>query len=272
MMRSIYLLCVFVVMVLSAPAYATKYVQWTEGNEVIIPVFKNLPEDKKIKFPEPVALGVTSAFKQHYRYQNIGTVVYLRPKNSEKTPSAIRIMAKGQKTANTYIMVIKKSSNNLDAEPVEVLVAASSSGAARGVVKNPLLVKRQEITPVELVRYASQQLYAPQYAIEQISGVKVAPLDSSESYDFIYPGNELQLRAVAAFTSGRYTVTALSAKNKSLFVPVTVDVPRLSSRINAVASSNQHSTLGITQQDNQTAIYVVTIGPLRTNLKVGGLK
>ena len=254
----------------SADAFATKYVQWTEGSEVPVAVYLQIAEDKKIKFPEPVALGVTPAFKQFYRYQNLGTVIYLMPKSPLKTPSAIRLMAKGQKTNNTYILVVRGSNNEMDSEPVDILVgSASGRKEIDGYThQSSLLRTKQAVTPVALVRYASQQLYAPSHAIEHLNGVKTSPLDASENLDFLYPGNGLSVSPIAAFTAGNYTVTALKVRNKSSHLPVTIQLEKFATRINGVSVSSQHKSLGVSLENSETAVYVVTVGDLRTNLRV----
>ena len=262
----------FVGLLVASAAHATKFVQWQDGAEITVPVYEQIAEDKKIKFPEPVALGVTRAFKQYYRYQNIGSVIYLKPVSPGKTPAAIRVMAKGQKTQNTYILMVRKSSAELDAEPVEVLVSANTRSTDSYLPRNGLLSQKPEVTPVQLVRYASQQFYAPKYAIEPVAGVRMAPLDSDDNYDFLYPSNALSIRPIAAFTSGAFTVTALSVENKSSHLSVEIHKELFASRVNGVGVVTQHPTLGVTERDNRSAVYIVTHGDLRTNLKVGGVQ
>jgi hypothetical protein len=245
--------------------HAEEFVQFVEGQEiqVHVPFIPNV--DKTLVFEEPVAVGVTQAFKEAIRVQVLGQNVYFTAR--QFTDRTFRISAKGQKTQKTYILTVKITKSQLDAEALRIVSKVQSRASDA-----PLFgVSTKDVTPVELVRFVSQSLFAPKYAIEPLNGVRAVPLSLPDSLDWLYEGNGLEIKPLIAFKAGRWTVTALSAVNKSTVRGIdTLNMMSVYSRVNGYGAVSQHRSLGVSPEDNSTVIYIVTEGDLANALRVGG--
>ena len=155
------------------------------------------------------------------------------------------------------------SKDQKDIEQVTVVWSEPGSEAKRSITKLP------DVTPVQLVRFVSQSLYAPRYAIEPLKGARAVALKLPASMDFIYEGSALQIKPLLAFKAGKWTVTAFEAVNKSVHQPIQIDLMNIYSRVSAYAALSQHSFVGTTESDNKTVIYVVTEGDFANFLNVG---
>ncbi len=227
--------------------------------KVRVPLIQN--GEKKVFFEEPVAVGVTAVFKEHFRLQVIGNSIYIQPLKA--TDRVFRIAAKGQKTQRSYVLAVTVSKDQKDIEQVTVVWSEPGSEAKRSIAKLP------DVTPVQLVRFVSQSLYAPRYAIEPLKGARAVALKLPASMDFIYEGSALQIKPLLAFKAGKWTVTAFEAVNKSVHQPIQIDLMNIYSRVSAYAALSQHSFVGTTESDNKTVIYVVTEGDFANFLNIG---
>lgn len=266
-MKNLVVLVLFVVLDCSHVS-AVEFAKWSEGTDVRVAIYIDAADDKKVEFPEPVALGVTESFKSAYRFQNIGSQVYIRAL-SKKAMKPIRVLAKGQKTSNVYVLRVETTANEHDAEDVKILITNDVSSVSRSSAGG-VRQRTPAVTPIMLVRYASQQFYAPRHAQEAISGVRISPLDDSEDFSFIYGRGGLQIRPLASFTYGTLTVTALKAKNVSQLQNHRIDKTSFTRRIKGIGVVTQHDMLGVDEENNQTVVYIVTNGDLRANLILGG--
>ncbi len=227
--------------------------------QVRVPLMQNV--EKKVFFEEPVAVGVTASFKEHFRLQVIGNNIYIQP--LKPTERVFRLSAKGQKTQRSYVLSVVVTKDPKDAEQVTVVWSAP------GNEPKPTIVKLPDVTPVQLVRFVSQNLYAPKYAIEPLKGARAIALSLPASMDFIYEGSELHIKPLLAFRAGKWTVTAFEAVNKSVHKPVQIDLMNIYSRVSAYAAVAQHNFVGTTESDNKTVFYVVTEGDFANFLNVG---
>jgi len=252
---------VLMLMVFSCLLHGEDFQSVNQSTEVKIrvPLIQNT--DKKVLFEEPVAVGVTPSFKAHFRLQVVGNSMYIQPlKPSDRV---FRVVAKGQKTQRSYVLAVTVSKDPKDVEQITVMWSEPGSEP------KPALAKTPDVTPVQLVRFVSQNLYAPKYAIEPLKGARAVALNLPTSMDFIYEGAALQIKPLLAFRAGKWTVTAFDAVNKSIHEPVNIDLMNIYSRVNAYAAVSQHSFVGTTEFDNKTVIYVVTEGDFANFLNVG---
>lgn len=248
----------------SLTTFADEYVFWEQGGDiaVMVPLVKGA--DKKIVFDEPVTLGVPSDFKRFYRPQIVESVVYLTP--LLKTDKKHRVFAKGLTSNRTYILVVENSSSETAAETL--IINIKPSPRKRNVFSNSTYA--DDISEVNLVRYASQNLYAPKHAIENLKGVKLVGLALPSRMDWIYEGSILEIKPIVSYKSSLLTVTAFEIKNKNPSEPISIDVMKIFSRVEAVSAVVQHEVLGVRGSDNKSALYIVTEGTLASKLKVRG--
>lgn len=252
-----------IVMMHFQPVAATEIQRVNEGIEIVVNVPVLAGSEKKVLFEEPVALGVTASFKDAFRIQSFGNSVYFQAKKA--TEKSFRIMAKGQHTQRTYILNIAVSAK-ASPETINVLWESASDSELR---QKQSKLQSSKITAVELVRFVSQSLFAPKFAIEPLPGARLVPLGLPENMDFIYEGSPLSIKPLLAYKAGQWTVTAFEAVNKSRTDVVEIDVMKIYSRVNAYGALAQHEYVGTSMDDNKTVIYVVTQGDFVHQLNVG---
>ena len=253
----------FVLMMFVSVVNAETVVEANDGDEirVVVPFVKNL--DKKIIFEEPVAIGATGAFKNVIRTQSIGNTVYFTAKTT--SDRRFRIVGKGQQSKKVYTLLVSVSERADDVDAIRVVSPGKAFGLTRSAGKS-------EVTPIELVRFVSQTLFSPSYAIEPLSGVRMVGHSLPDDLDFLYEGASLDISPIRAYRAGKWTVTALKVTNKSQFEEhsLTPDgLMKIYPRVNAEGVVSQHKYLGISKDDNSSVIYIVTQGALAKNLKVG---
>jgi hypothetical protein len=250
--------------VFAVNAYAEKFILWEEGSDITVKVPFTKGTDKKIRFVEPVSFGVPTDFKRYYRTQIVGSMVYLTPLVS--TDKKHRVFAKGIKTGRIFILVIENSTDLSDSEDLVVNIAKPAQRKSRRLGR----YGSKQLSEVQLVRYASQKLYAPKYAMETIKGVKLEQLSLPDRMDWLYEGSGLDIKPIVAYSSGDLNVTAFEIKNKNPYQKISINLMNIFSRVDAVGASVQHETLGVTASDNSSALYIVTEGSLVNKLKVRG--
>ncbi|EKC2694511.1 TIGR03749 family integrating conjugative element protein, partial [Salmonella enterica] len=115
-----------------------------------------------------------------------------------------------------------------------------------------VLVKRA------LTRYAAQTLYAPLRTVEALPGIHPLPLRLPAHITTLYPSEPLDIRPLAAWGRGEYSVVALRVRNTGNGKVVT-DPRVLAGRF--VAATFQHRWLGPAgQPEDTTTLYLVMQG------------
>ncbi|EKL1667357.1 TIGR03749 family integrating conjugative element protein, partial [Salmonella enterica] len=112
--------------------------------------------------------------------------------------------------------------------------------------------------PVVLTRYAAQTLYAPLRTVEALPGIHPLPLRLPAHITTLYPSEPLDIRPLAAWGRGEYSVVALRVRNTGNGKVVT-DPRALAGRF--VAATFQHRWLGPAgQPEDTTTLYLVVQG------------
>ncbi|EJA5030794.1 TIGR03749 family integrating conjugative element protein, partial [Salmonella enterica] len=112
--------------------------------------------------------------------------------------------------------------------------------------------------PVVLTRYAAQTLYAPLRTVEALPGIHPLPLRLPAHITTLYPSEPLDIRPLAAWGRGEYSVVALRVRNTGNGKVVT-DPRVLAGRF--VAATFQHRWLGPAgQPEDTTTLYLVMQG------------
>ncbi|EOV0254179.1 TIGR03749 family integrating conjugative element protein, partial [Salmonella enterica] len=142
-----------------------------------------------------------------------------------------------------------------------------SSGVEAGSVGNrhkaATPASRQDVKlngplPVVLTRYAAQTLYAPLRTVEALPGIHPLPLRLPAHITTLYPSEPLDIRPLAAWGRGEYSVVALKVRNTGNGKVVT-DPRALAGRF--VAATFQHRWLGPAgQPEDTTTLYLVVQG------------
>lgn len=254
----------FLLLIFSTPSSSTLFVEGGEGSDIVVKVPFAKNTDKKVVFDEPVALGVTSSFQKVIRTQNIGNTLYLTAIN--KTDRRFRLVAKGRESKKTYVLLVYVTDDQGDAEDIRIIPHGAKVSVQGGGGFS------EEITPIHLTRFVSQNLYAPDYAIEPLLGARRTVISLPERIDFIHEGDGLEVSPLVAYEGGKWTLTALKVVNKSSINNYSLDrkgLMKFYPRLKAYGVVAQHKYLGVDKNDNHSVVYVITEGPLAENIKVG---
>ncbi|HIB1453001.1 TPA: TIGR03749 family integrating conjugative element protein [Salmonella enterica subsp. enterica serovar Muenchen] len=239
----------------------------TVGQERIVFVDKNV----KVGFP--------ASLDGKLRIQSSGGTVYL---DARVAFPATRLVLKDVESGEIVLMDISAAEGKTVREPVQIVYRGTvesairrgqaegnngSSGVEAGSEGNrhkaAAPASRQDAKlngplPVVLTRYAAQTLYAPLRTVEALPGIHPLPLRLPAHMTTLYPSEPLDIRPLAAWGRGEYSVVALRVRNTGNGKVVT-DPRVLAGRF--VAATFQHRWLGPAgQPEDTTTLYLVMQG------------
>ncbi|EAM8420272.1 TIGR03749 family integrating conjugative element protein [Salmonella enterica] len=234
----------------------------TVGQERIVFVDKNV----KVGFP--------ASLDGKLRIQSSGGAVYL---DARAVFPVTRLVLKDVESGEMVLIDVSATDGKTVREPVQIVyhgtvesatragqTAANqtasdiSSGAGREVSASRPAPKLNGPLPVVLTRYAAQTLYAPLRTVESLPGVHPLPLHLPSHITTLYPSEPVDIRPLAAWGRGEYSVVALKVRNTASGKVVT-DPRALTGRF--VAATFQHRWLGpVGQPEDTTTLYLVMQG------------
>ncbi|EEH0272134.1 TIGR03749 family integrating conjugative element protein [Salmonella enterica] len=237
----------------------------TVGQERIVFVDKNV----KVGFP--------ASLDGKLRIQSSGGTVYL---DARAAFPATRLVLKDVESGEIVLMDVSAAEGKTVREPVQIVYrgtvesatrrrqaegdkSASGPGSANDGQGPTAPVSRQAPKlngplPVVLTRYAAQTLYAPLRTVEALPGIHPLPLRLPAHITTLYPSEPLDIRPLAAWGRGEYSVVALRVRNTGNGKVVT-DPRVLAGRF--VAATFQHRWLGSAgQPEDTTTLYLVMQG------------
>ncbi|EGO2478276.1 TIGR03749 family integrating conjugative element protein [Salmonella enterica] len=237
----------------------------TVGQERIVFVDKNV----KVGFP--------ASLDGKLRIQSSGGTVYL---DARVAFPATRLVLKDVESGEIVLMDVSAAEGKTVREPVQIVYrgtvesatrrgqaegdkSASGPGSANDGQGPTAPVSRQAPKlngplPVVLTRYAAQTLYAPLRTVEALPGIHPLPLRLPAHITTLYPSEPLDIRPLAAWGRGEYSVVALRVRNTGNGKVVT-DPRVLAGRF--VAATFQHRWLGPAgQPEDTTTLYLVVQG------------
>lgn len=238
----------------------------TVGQERIVFVDKN------------VIVGFPASLDGKLRIQSSGGAVYL---DARAVFPATRLVLKDVESGEMVLIDVSATDGKTVREPVQIVyhgtvesatragqTAANqtasdiSSGSGRGGIKRevsaPPAPKLNGPLPLVLTRYAAQTLYAPLRTVESLPGVHPLPLHLPSHITTLYPSEPVDIRPLAAWGRGEYSVVALKVRNTASGKVVT-DPRALTGRF--VAATFQHRWLGPAGQPEDTStLYLVVQG------------
>lgn len=263
-------------MLCSPLSHAVELMKWeriplqvplTVGQERIVFVDKNV----KVGFP--------ASLDGKLRIQSSGGAVYL---DARAVFPATRLVLKDVESGEMVLIDVSATDGKTVREPVQIVyhgtvesatragqTAANqtasdiSSGSGRGGIKREVSASRPAPKlngplPVVLTRYAAQTLYAPLRTVESLPGVHPLPLHLPSHITSLYPSEPVDIRPLAAWGRGEYSVVALKVRNTGSGKVVT-DPRALTGRF--VAATFQHRWLGPAgQPEDTTTLYLVILG------------
>lgn len=239
----------------------------TVGQERIVFVDKN------------VRVGFPASLDGKLRIQSSGGAVYL---DARTVFPATRLVLKDVETGEMVLIDVSATDGKTVREPVQIVYHGTvesttragqpsrtqtasdiPSGTGREGTTRDVSASRQSPKlngplPVVLTRYAAQTLYAPLRTVEPLPGVHPLPLRLPSHITTLYPSEPVDIRPLAAWGRGEYSVVALMVRNTSSGKVVT-DPRALTGRF--VAATFQHHWLGPAgQPEDTTTLYLVIQG------------
>lgn len=249
MSRFIANLLAFTCMAGSAFAGAVETVQW---ERLPLPVELLIDQERVLFTDRNVRVGVPGNVGARLRVQTAAGAVYLRA-NAPIEPS--RLQLQDIETGEVILLDIRAStgaSDQLPPEPMRIVRDTPQPDTRSKTTKVPNATP----TPVILIRYAAQNLYAPLRTIEPLNGVRRQPLTSDLALDQLLPNRPVQIRPLAAWRLDDYRVSALLLVNTQ---GSTLELDPRELQGQFFAASFQHSTLGPAGSSSDTTVlYLVT--------------
>lgn len=263
-------------MLCSPLSHAVELMKWeriplqvplTVGQERIVFVDKNV----KVGFP--------ASLDGKLRIQSSGGAVYL---DAGAPFPATRLVLKDVESGEMVLIDVSATDGKTVREPVQIVYhgtveSVSRSGqpvanqtasdiapdSGREGIKREVSASRPAPKlngplPVVLTRYAAQMLYAPLRTVEALPGVHPLPLRLPLHITTLYPSEPVDIRPLAAWGWGEYSVVALKVSNTGNR-KVVADPRALTGRF--VAATFQHRWLGPAgQPEDTTTLYLVIQG------------
>jgi len=236
-------------LLLSLPALATEVVQW---EQIPLPVTLHVGQERIVDAGRPVRIGYPSTLEGKVRLQSTGGKVFLLA----NTPfPATRIQLRATESGELILLDIQAIRNDATLEPVQIAYDLPTPAAATTTTPIPA-----EPLPVLLVRYATQNLYAPLRSVEALPGVTPAPVRLAKPVTTLLPQHPVTATPLAAWKVNATTVTAIRLQNRSN-QRVVLDPRELQGQFTAAVF--QHDWLGPQGQPEDTSVvYLVTEGSL----------
>ncbi|EHX6757872.1 TPA: TIGR03749 family integrating conjugative element protein [Salmonella enterica subsp. enterica serovar Muenchen] len=239
----------------------------TVGQERIVFV------DKNVKVGFPVSLD------GKLRIQSSGGTVYL---DASAAFPVTRLVLKDVESGEIVLMDVSAAEGKTVREPVQIVYHGTVESATRSEpaegdngssgteawrtgnrhkAATPASRQAPKLNgplPVVMTRYAAQTLYAPLRTVEALPGIHPLPLRLPSHITTLYPSEPVDIRPLAAWGRGEYSVVALMVRNTGSGKVVT-DPRALIGRF--VAATFQHRWLGAAgQPEDTTTLYLVMQG------------
>lgn len=166
------------------------------------PLEIRLPVDipVELRFPEPAEFGIPEELSDFLQIENLAATVFLTAKTSfPSKPVLVKLMH------SNVPIVIRLTASMDEYGPYTYLIKTSQ--------RRKPVIPQDALSPVELTRYAAQQLFAPDRLLpksETIVRVRVSidPIDLSRDLD-------IQSHPIASWSSASLYVTAVKLENLS---------------------------------------------------------
>lgn len=237
------------------PSQAVQVVEW---HNVPISIVLTVGEERALAFPDNVQVGVPASLPQDvFRTESTaGTVLWLARRPFETERLQVRLLSTGRVMLFDVTAVEAKGAPNGSAEPIQVTFpeTVSDPKAAAG---------GQGLTPIDLTRFAAQELYAPLRVLHDMPGIRRVPMGASETVR-VYRDPDVLARPLGSWQGGGLYVTAVELTNLGT-ARVILDPRLLEGRF--LTATFQHNTLGPAKSRLETTcVYLVTDRPFGASI------
>lgn len=196
---------------LSFSVNSTERVKWEQGQEISVELKKNV--ERKVVFPEKVRFAVKARYLGQFKHSLIDNMLYLTPivEFTEK------LTLQGLVSGRFYVLQASVSEEGVRAgDDLFVHVNEIKKDSIQDVVRGrDIPIQAPKLTPMDLVQFASQNLYAPSpELIEPSPGVRRVVI-KQRTVANLYRGGSFRSEILASWTGGGMYVTALKLTNIS---------------------------------------------------------
>ena len=228
-------------------------------------VWRNVPisivltvgEERVLAFPDHVQVGVPPALTPDlFQTQSTGgTVLWLARVPFDTQRLQVRLLNSGH--VMLFDVTAVEGASAASSEPVQVTFPETAFDSTdRGPAAG-------SVTPIELTRFAAQQLYAPERLVRDVPGIRRVPMGVPPSVS-LYRAAELIANPLGSWQGGGLYVTAIRLQNLGT-TRVVLD-PRLL-KGHFVSATFQHNTLGpVESRSDTTCAYLVTDRPFMASI------
>ena len=226
---------------------APRRIQW---RDMPIPVVLTVGEERLVKFPAAVTVGVPGSVQALLRTQTVNGTVYLL---AHASFAETRILVRELDSGQTYLLDLRATH---EVEETDTLIIEPRNGADRLARVQGSSGQRTH-SYVSLTRFSAQQLFAPLRLVSTLPGVARIPVQSQST--FLVPGNTIEAIPLMAWRSGSLYVTAVKLRNRSA-KPQVLDPRRL--RGHWLTATFQHARLlPAGSAADSTAVYLISAQP-----------
>ena len=224
-----------------------------EWRQVPISIVLPVGQERVIAFPDAVQVGVPSSLPPElFRTQSTGgTALWLARGAFGPQRLEVRLLTTG------HVMlfdVTAVESPSAAAEPIEIRVPEHDP-------RTP--VPGGPIGPVELTRFAAQQLYAPARVLRDLPGVRRVPMGAPQALA-LYRDDLVIAQPLASWQRDGLVVTAVKLTRTGP-ERLILDPRQLRGRF--VSATFQHNSLGPAgSRSDTTCVYLVTEGPFMASV------
>lgn len=263
-------LCLLVTLLLVMPAASNaEEIIHYKGRPVTVNLVKD--EERAIEFEDHIQVGLSIGQREanQFRLQSAQGVLLIKP-NTTFPAQRIQIkrVSDGQIILLDIVSSERSESSIENLEPVRIVLESDNTVDGQTLTEAeagsdaPLPV----ITPVELVRYASQRLYGPNRLHKAARGITNAQLGVEGTVRLFKGPNSYKTNVtpISAYKGGAYYLSALYIKNTSSDV---IQLNYLDINLPFTSATLQHHTLqpsGI--PGDATTLYLVSEEPLKSTL------
>lgn len=252
-----HVLFIFAILFCSFTVDAAERVKWVQGQEIDVELKAHV--ERKIMFPEKVRFAVKERYSKQFKHALIDRMLYMTPmvKFTEK------LTLQGLNSGRFYVLQASVSEGSAKAEDELIIhIKDLKQPPEQGAVDSdrlPIQAIQRQLTPMDLVQFAAQSLYAPATElIEPTPGVRRVVV-KRRALANLYRGGALQSEVLASWAGGGLYVTALKLMNVST-QPITFEPCRIRGHFYA-ATAQFKSIMPAGHQKDFTVIYLLSEQP-----------
>lgn len=191
-------------LLLSFEVSAQQHKLYQQGEPIT--VASTVGEELRLMFPEPVKKAVHKQDGRAWGHSLISNTLYLTPKK----PFNERLLFQGIESKRMYVADMSAS----DAKTESVVKIHLKPEKSKSDISKRRAQQAEIVTPVDLVQYAAQTLYAPdQSMVEGLPGVRPVKVSNDTLERTFYRGGDYKARPYGSWSASGVYVTAVEMQN-----------------------------------------------------------